>query len=175
MRSAGPNGIEKLTSIRVSNVDPNTTVDRIEKMFSKYGKIGDLFRPTDLGRKIPREFIFIRYINSNDADNAISEMNGVIVDDREIVVKKAIQDSYFTQDTGFITNEALDHPKIETTYFDPTMPATHHIEKRKKEIEEVDVTFGIRIDDIHHDITVEELKSIFASFGKYCSILIFIL
>ena len=95
----------------------------------------------------------------------IRNANGIIIDDREIIVKKAVQDSYFTQDTGFITNEALDHPKIEATYFDSTMPSTHHIEKRKKEIEDVDVTFGIRVDDIHHDITVEEIKSIFSNFG----------
>ena len=101
-------------------------------------------------------------------------MNNTIIDDREIIVKKAIQDSYFTQDTGFITNEALDHAKIETTYFDSTMPSTHYIEKRKKEIEDVDVTFGIRVDDIHHDVTVEEIKAIFSNFGIIIIIIIII-
>jgi RNA recognition motif-containing protein len=50
------------------------------------------------------------------------------------------------------------------------MPATHYIEKRKKEIEEVDVTFGIRVDDIHPDITIEQIKSIFENFGEISSL-----
>ena len=150
------------TPIRVSNVDPETATETVYEIFSRYGKIGNIFRPTSKSFSlVPAPYIFVRYVTKESADIAIREMNGKMIKNRQIFVVTAEQDSFFTMDTGYITNEALDHPEVPKPPFDTTLSSSHYSHLRAEEIRDLDVTFNIRVDDIHPHITPEILRHVF--------------
>lgn len=57
------------------------------------------------------------------------------------------QDSYFTQDTGFITNELFDVPVVKVDNFDPSLPETHYTVKRQRELKYAESSYNVRVDD----------------------------
>ena len=56
--------------------------------------------------------------------------NGGIWNETKIKVKEAEQHHFFTQDTGYITNEALDSVVVAAKKFDPSLPSNHYAGKR---------------------------------------------
>ena len=69
--------------------------------FLAFGEIGHYYRPFNLAKKIPSSYAFIRYYKKDDAENAITFMDGKVYGESMIRVFDASkQDSYFTQDTG---------------------------------------------------------------------------
>ena len=163
--------VEHLFTIRLSGVSPEVPTNFIRSHFSQYGEIGDLYRPADLGRSIvPCQYIFIRYNTKEAAEKAIRQMDGRYLYGKEIRVVMAIQNSFFTQDTGYMTNESLDKKVVVISKFDSSMPIQHHIVKREEEIKEVEVTFNLRVDDISPSIPVETIRDIFKQFGEISSV-----
>jgi len=163
--------LEDLFTIRLSGVFPEVPTNFIRNHFSQFGEIGDLYRPADLGRSIvPCQYIFIRYYTKEAAENAIHQMDGRYLYGKEIRVVMAIQNSFFTQDTGYMTNESLDKKVIVITKFDSSMPIQHHVVKREEEIKDVEVTFNLRVDDISPSIPIENIRDIFKQFGEISSI-----
>ncbi len=163
--------LEHLFTIRLSGVSPEVPTNFIRTHFSQFGEIVDLYRPADLGRSIvPCQYIFIRYYTLEAAEKAIYQMDGRYLYGKEIRVVMAIQNSFFTQDTGYMTNESLDKKVVVISKFDSSMPIQHHIVKREEEIKEVEVTFNLRVDDISPSIPVETIRDIFKQFGEISSI-----
>ena len=58
-----------------------------------------------------------------------------------------LQESYFTQDTGFITNELFDVPVVKVDNFDPSLPEEHYTIKRQRELKYAETHFNVRVDD----------------------------
>ena len=82
------------------------------------------------------------------------ELNGASFGDNQIVVTDGnLQDSYFTQDTGFITNEAFDKPRVVVDNFDGSLPSNHYEIKRKLALAKAEQVYSIRIDDLPLNIT----------------------
>ena len=163
-------GLEKLHCLRVSNVSPAVDTEILCAEFSKFGELGDFFRPTNQGKMIPTQYIFVRYVRREDADAALVSMNGRVFDDRALVIVEAKQESFFTQDTGYITNSAFDTPQVTHKEFDSSMPASHYEKRREAEIKEVEVTFTLRVYDIHKSVTQEQILAYFRQFGEINSI-----
>mmetsp|Transcript_2710 Transcript_2710/g.4203 ORF Transcript_2710/g.4203 Transcript_2710/m.4203 type:complete len:232 (-) Transcript_2710:123-818(-) len=161
----------QLVSLRIGNIPEDMNTQSIYDDFAAFGKIGDFYRPSNLQRGKPSRFAFVRYFSKEDADNASMAMHGKRYGENVITVHDAnMQNSYFTQDTGFITNQLFDTPKVAETDFDSTMPPAHYPTKRKEELKQLDVQYTLRIDDLPPEISKEQLEEIFSEFGEVCSI-----
>lgn len=169
-RKQAPKDVEKLFSLRLSNLTDETRNEPIVAKFSQYGPIGDFYRPKILAKSKPSRFAFVRYVNKDDADRALENLNGTEIDGCTIKVEHAEQHSFFTLDTGFITNSLLDTPFRNTDEFDSSMPSEHYELKRVEAIKDVDVVFGVKVEDIDIDISPEQLHELFRRIGEISSI-----
>ena len=76
--------------IYVKNLNWNTNESALEEACSQFGTVTDtrIIKDRDSGRS--RGFGFVTFENSNDADLAIRELNGVELDGRTVGVELAI-------------------------------------------------------------------------------------
>lgn len=172
-RKSAPPHLEKLHSIRIGNLPPETTSEQLKLDFGRFGEIGDFYRPNNLAKRQPSRFTFIRYVKKDDAEQAIAEMHGQVYEDCRITVHESNQqDSFFTQDTGFITNQLFDVPKAPPVEFDASLPEEHYPMKRKQALKTLPLEqqFALRIDDLPPEISKERLDEIFSEFGEVTSI-----
>lgn len=170
---------EEMSAIRLENVCVYTPSSDLYDEFSKFGEIGDFFRPTNNTSLLPTPYCFIRYLESAPAAVATKEMedkafggysNGGIWNETKIKVKKAEQHHFFTQDTGYITNEALDSVVVTEKHFDPSLPTNHYAVKRADSIRNSDEVFTLKVSDIPEEITPEMMQDLFGSYGEVASI-----
>jgi len=169
---------DEMHAIRLENVYMYTQSDVLYDAFSAFGEIGDFFRPTNTQLMMPTQYCFIRYIQSGPAEAAMAAMQGKkfggyyggIWDELPIKVKQAQQESFFTQDTGYITNEALDSIKVEEKVFDASLPASHRSIKRADAIRYNDEVWTLRVSDIPAVITPEMLHKLFGAYGEVSNI-----
>ena len=170
---------EEMHAIRVENVYMYTTSSDLYDAFSEIGPIGDFFRPTNTATMMPTQYCFIRYTDEESAQKALDTMqnrkfggfsNGGIWDETKIKVQRAKQDSFFTQDTGYITNEALDNQEVVDKFFDSSLPANHYDVKRADAIRHSDETYNLKVTNIPPEITPEMLQKLFGAYGEVASI-----
>jgi RNA recognition motif-containing protein len=121
--------------------------------FSKYGQIGDFYRPNILSKRKQSSYCFIRYYNASDGQYAIDIMNGAFIWDTELSVQEANeQNTFFTEATGYLTNYVLKIPPREPPEFDPSLPRNHYEVKKKEQLKHADQFYTVRIDDLHPSI-----------------------
>jgi hypothetical protein len=170
---------DEMICLRLENVYTFTPSEVLYDAFSEFGEIGDFFRPTNTQTMLPTQYCFIRYMEEGSALTALAEMddkkfggysNGGIWDETSIKVKRAIQDHFFTQDTGYITNEALDSIVVQAKVFDSSMPTSHYSTKRAEAIKYNDEVFTLKVSDIPAQITPEMLWKLFGSYGEVSNI-----
>ena len=77
------------SKVFVGNLDFNTTRDEVEALFAQVGTVRDVFLPTDRESGRPRGFAFVEMTNANDADRAISALNGYSLGGRSLNVNEA--------------------------------------------------------------------------------------
>ena len=53
----------RMISIKVDGISARATIDDLEYLFEKYGKIGDIYIPKERYSKDNRGFAFIRYFD----------------------------------------------------------------------------------------------------------------
>jgi len=87
--SKGPPNIEGMTSLKVDNLTYRTTSEELEKLFSKFGEVGDIYIPRDQDSHDSRGFAFVRFYDDRDAEEAMNSMDGKLIDGREIRVAMA--------------------------------------------------------------------------------------
>ena len=85
----GPPAIEGMTSLKVDNLTYRTTIGDLERVFSKYGDLGDVYIPRDRYKQESRGFAFVRFYERRDAEDAMDALHGKIIDGREIRVQMA--------------------------------------------------------------------------------------
>ncbi len=169
---------DEMIALRLENVYIYTPSEVLYDAFSAFGEIGDFFRPTNTQTMMPTQYCFIRYLEAGPAEVAMSQMQGKkfggyyggIWDEAPIYIKKAKQESFFTQDTGYITNEALDSVKVEEKYFDPSLPPTHRAVKRADAIRHNDEVWTLKVSDVPDVITPEMLHKLFGVYGEISNI-----
>jgi len=165
---------ENMYGLRVENVALDVDMEKeLLPLFALYGEIGAFYRPTDTSKHVPTKYVFVRYIEPGCAERAMDALQGRRfghLDVLPIRIKEAKQVSFFTLDTGYITNEALDTPLVEQTSFDSSLPANHYHVKHEEELKKVDEVFTLRVDDLHEKISPENLRDLFKQYGEVCSI-----
>ncbi|MEJ7734577.1 MAG: RNA-binding protein [Polyangiaceae bacterium] len=77
------------TRLYVGNLSYNTSKEAIEAAFSAVGGVREVHVPTDRESGQPRGFAFVTMASPADAANAISQMNGAMLDGRSLRVNEA--------------------------------------------------------------------------------------
>jgi len=77
------------TKLYVGNLNYDTTKDKLEEAFSKAGKVVDANVITDKYTGRSKGFAFVEMSTEEEAQKAISEVNDVEVDGRNIKVDEA--------------------------------------------------------------------------------------
>jgi cold-inducible RNA-binding protein len=75
--------------VYVGNLSYNTTEGTLRTLFAEYGEIESVNLITDRDTGRPKGFAFVEMATDQDAQAAISALNGKSMDDREIKVDKA--------------------------------------------------------------------------------------
>ena len=78
-----------MTSIFVGNLSYQTTQDDLLAAFSQYGNVERVNIVTDRDTGQPRGFAFVEMTESNEAQNAISQLNGAELHGRALTVNEA--------------------------------------------------------------------------------------
>jgi len=66
-----------------------TTSEQLKKVFEKFGDIGDVYIPRDHRTKESRGFAFVRFYERDDAEDAMDELDGHMLDGRPLRVQVA--------------------------------------------------------------------------------------
>ncbi|XP_017230804.1 serine/arginine-rich splicing factor SC35 isoform X1 [Daucus carota subsp. sativus] len=86
---AGPPDISDTFSLLILNITFRTSADDLFPLFDKYGKVVDIFIPRDRRTGESRGFAFVRYKYSDEAQDAVDNLDRRVVDGREITVQFA--------------------------------------------------------------------------------------
>ena len=78
-----------MTNIFVGNLSYQTRQDELEAAFSQYGAVERVSVVTDRDSGQPRGFAFVEMTNKNEANNAISGLNGAELNGRALNVNEA--------------------------------------------------------------------------------------
>ena len=78
-----------MMNIFVSNLSFNIQDEDLRKHFSQYGTVASVKVIIDRVTNRSRGFGFVTMDNTNEAETAIRELNGVMLDDRSIKVNEA--------------------------------------------------------------------------------------
>jgi RNA recognition motif-containing protein len=73
----------------VGNLSFNTSRESIEAMFATAGEVREVALPTDRETGQPRGFAFVTMGDGQQANNAISQLNGATLDGRSLRVNEA--------------------------------------------------------------------------------------
>ena len=73
----------------VGNLSFNTSSESIHSMFAAVGDVHEVAMPTDRETGQPRGFAFVTMASTQDANNAISQLNGTMLDGRPLRVNEA--------------------------------------------------------------------------------------
>ena len=81
--------ISDLTKVYVGNISYETTAEALEKHFSQFGEVSNVYLPTDRTSGQPRGFAFLA-LKPEAAAKAIEESDGTLMDGRTIEVKESL-------------------------------------------------------------------------------------
>ena len=73
----------------VGNLSYNTTRESLESAFAAAGEVREIAMPTDRETGQLRGFAFVTMGSETEATNAISQLNGVMLDGRSLKVNEA--------------------------------------------------------------------------------------
>ncbi|CAH1793845.1 unnamed protein product [Owenia fusiformis] len=85
----GPPDTSGMFSLKVDNLTYRTTPEELKRHFSKHGEVGDIYIPRDRHTKDSRGFAFVRYYDKRDAEEAMDDLDGFVLDGRELRVQMA--------------------------------------------------------------------------------------
>jgi len=73
----------------VGNLSFSTSRESLEAMFASVGQVREVAMPTDRETGQPRGFAFVTMGSAGEANNAISQLNGAMLDGRQLRVNEA--------------------------------------------------------------------------------------
>ena len=76
-------------NLYVGNLNYNTTEDTLRTLFSEFGEVDSVRVITDRYTGRSRGFGFVEMATEEEAEKAISELNGRMVEERQLRVDKA--------------------------------------------------------------------------------------
>ncbi len=85
----------------VGNLSYNTTRESLETAFASAGAVREVAMPTDRETGQPRGFAFVTMGSAQDANSAIAQLNGMMLDGRSLKVNEAQERSFGGGGGGF--------------------------------------------------------------------------
>ena len=89
--------MDNLYPVKVLNIKCDIKPDQLAKKFSAFGKVEDVYIPTDLKTQKNRDFAVVRYADRNAVQRVLpqspsggSSVGSVSIDDEEYVVSNLI-------------------------------------------------------------------------------------
>ncbi|CAK9299406.1 unnamed protein product [Gordionus sp. m RMFG-2023] len=79
----------RISSLYLRNLSYNTTIEDLRPMFVKFGPVKDIYIPRDYYTKEARGFAYIQYQDWRDAEDALYELNRVVIKGREVEIEFA--------------------------------------------------------------------------------------
>ena len=135
-------------------------------MFKSFGEIAEVSVPKNLDSRTPKGYGFVHYLYESDALAAIEAMHETEYDGKRLIVEFAVQKSFFSQATGFITNSTLEEVENEVVEFDPSMPSNHFEVKYRNRPIDVSNLITLRVQNLGPKTSTEEIREYFAQFGE---------
>lgn len=86
-----PVQLTRVSCVHHANIDSMYSADDLKELFAKFGEVGDVYIPKSRASNESRGFAFIRYVNKEDAEKAIAEMEGYEHEGRQLHVQYAKQ------------------------------------------------------------------------------------
>jgi RNA recognition motif-containing protein len=114
--------VDHLFSVRVENLGPKATPEKLKEKFSQWGEVGNIYLPKNLSTGKLKGFAYVRYVRKEDADRALEECKDVVIEKKKGPVKVAPplkQNTFFSGHTGSagITGFVEERPVPEKTAF----------------------------------------------------------
>ncbi|HEY2301768.1 MAG TPA: RNA-binding protein [Acidimicrobiales bacterium] len=81
--------VQRGNRMSVGNLSFNTSRESIESLFAAAGQVREVAMPTDRETGQPRGFAFVTMGSAQEASNAISQLNGTMLDGRPLRVNEA--------------------------------------------------------------------------------------
>ena len=78
-----------MTSIFVAKLDFGVSKEQLTQLFEEYGRVTKVNIPTDKETGKPRGFAFVEMPDADEANNAISALDGFEINRRRLAVKIA--------------------------------------------------------------------------------------
>ncbi len=78
-----------MKDVFVGNLDYETSEDELRQLFAAYGPVDRVIIVTDRYSGQPRGFAFVEMTSAEDADKAITELNGTQLHGRKLDVNEA--------------------------------------------------------------------------------------
>ncbi|XP_073084137.1 LOW QUALITY PROTEIN: uncharacterized protein [Manis javanica] len=85
-----PPKVDSMTSLKVNNLNYNTSPTTLWRVFRKYGSVGDVYIPRNRLTKKSQGFAFVRFHSKCHAVIAANAVNGIILDGRKLRVQMAL-------------------------------------------------------------------------------------
>ena len=135
-------------------------------MFSSFGEISEVSVPKNLDSRSPKGYGFVNFVYESDALAAIEALHQSEYDGKRLTVEFAVQKSFFTQATGFITNATLEEVENETVEFDSSMPANHYEVKYRNRPIDVSNLITVKVQNLGPKTSSEEIREYYSQFGE---------
>ena len=76
----------RTTSLFIRNVSYDTKPEDLRKLFTRYGYVRDVYIPLDYYTREPRGFAYVEFEDARDASDAMEELDGYRLMDRELEI-----------------------------------------------------------------------------------------
>ena len=76
----------RTTSLFIRNVSYDTKPEDLRKLFTRYGYVRDVYIPLDYYTREPRGFAYVEFEDARDASDAMEELDGYRLQDRELEI-----------------------------------------------------------------------------------------
>lgn len=162
---------QRCTSLKVSNLAEDVETIDVKNLLKDYETLLDVYMPMNLHKRAHRGFAFVRFRWKAEAVACVDKLDGFMLKGQRLKVDMCVQVSSFTQDTGYITNEALDSVPQEDNAFVPGMPDSHFETLAYENRDRSDVV-TLRVANLGHDDAVQDddLRRAFEDFGELAEI-----
>ena len=156
-------------SLRFSNLPKWLTKYDLKDEVKKFGEVLSTAVPINMQTKTSTGVGFAEFRLEEAANAAMNELDGIELGGKVIKVVVAKQESIFSQDTGYITNEQLDHPEEQQEEFDSSMPESHYEVKYRNRPLDVAQLYTVKVDNLTPDISPEQVQKMCEQFGEVAS------
>lgn len=99
--------IEHLHPIKVRNLPRNSSEEKLQNFFERFGEVGDVYIPRKLGKTLEpaKDFAIVRFLNKSSSSKALEELNSSLKDrtlgNKDMEVKEPEkQIVFFSNNTG---------------------------------------------------------------------------